>query len=83
MAAGVQADGVAKAVGIWDVTNGRLLQALKSHRGVVQSVAISPDGKTLASSDTDGEIRLWDMQFSKALQMPIKNSAFSAQIVTA
>jgi WD40 repeat protein len=72
VASGVQADGVAKAVGLWDVANGRLLQVLKGHQFVVQSVALSPDGKTLASSDDGGTIRLWDVSGLKRLERPIK-----------
>jgi WD40 repeat protein len=34
---------------------------LTGHEGFVNSVAFSPDGKTLASSSRDGAIKLWDV----------------------
>jgi WD domain, G-beta repeat len=38
---------------------------LQGHNGRVLVAAISPDGKTLASGDEDGTLRLWDLETSK------------------
>ena len=45
---------------VWDAHTGEHLKTLTGHTGGVSSVTFSPDGKTLASSRTDGTILLWD-----------------------
>ena len=37
---------------------------LQTHTDTVQSVAISPDGKTIASASDDGTIKLWELEGS-------------------
>jgi WD40 repeat protein len=41
--------------------NQRLETVLHGHENVVQTVAFSPDGSSLASGDIDGMVRLWDV----------------------
>jgi WD40 repeat protein len=47
---------------IWDARDGRLLATLpgRSNRGV--EIAISSDGRTLATAGQDGLLKLWDIR---------------------
>ena len=40
---------------------------MEGHHDWVYSLAISPDGKTLASGAWDGELRLWNVEDGKSL----------------
>jgi RNA polymerase sigma factor (sigma-70 family) len=46
-------------VRIWDVQTGMLSETLEGHTGEIYSIAVSPDGKSLASVSQDETLRLW------------------------
>lgn len=76
------AGGTDYLVKLWDVATGRELNTLAGHTDAVTSVAISPDGKTVASGSWDGTVRLWDSATGKALrtataQASVNGVAFS------
>ena len=59
-----------KTIKLWDVNcrkDCKPLTTLTGHGNGVQSVAFSPDGRTLASAGADGLIKLWEMRSSKEL----------------
>ena len=45
------------------------LEVLRGHSGTVLCFACSPDGRTLASGDDQGEIRLWDLETCRCLRV--------------
>ncbi len=57
--------GADEMVRIWDVASGKA-RILKGHDGAVLTVAMSPDGKTVASASSDNDvIKLWDVATSR------------------
>jgi WD40 repeat protein len=57
--------GLAGMLWVWDVAKGRKLVSFKGHQGRVQAIAISPDGKTVASGDRSGEIKVFEAATGK------------------
>ena len=65
------ASGVAGLYGevqIWNVADGKPVATLRGHRDMVYAVAISTDGKLIASAGYDREIVLWDLATGKEIR---------------
>jgi WD40 repeat protein len=56
---------------LWDVAAHRPIGRLAGQSGPVNSVAFSPDGKTLASGSTDGTVLLWDVATHQPIGAPL------------
>jgi RNA polymerase sigma factor (sigma-70 family) len=62
-----------RTVCVWDAATGRLLYSLPGHYEENRALALSPDGKTLATGDA-ASIRFWDLASGKKvrqLQAPL------------
>jgi hypothetical protein len=50
------------SIQLWDSAEGKQFATLTGHMGFITAVALSPDGKTLATGATDTTILLWNVQ---------------------
>src|SRR5262245_42431183 len=53
---------------LWDPGSGKELRRLEGHRGVIRSLAFSPNGKFLVSAGDDKQIRLWAVSTGQDVQ---------------
>jgi len=47
-------------VKLWDVKTGKAIKTFKGHKSAIHAMALSPDGKYIASGSSDNTILLWD-----------------------
>lgn len=50
---------------LWDLISGRPVRSFRGHPARLSSLAISSDGKQLATADTNGAVKLWDVLTGK------------------
>lgn len=71
-------DGV---VGIYEYKSGQKVQLLRGHLDWVVHTEFSPNGRLLATSSSDGSMRVWDMKGFKLLTTFEQQSTIGAPIV--
>lgn len=56
-----------RTIQLWDLETGKLLRSIAGHTERVTALAISPNGKMLASSSLDATVKLWNLNNGKLL----------------
>ena len=56
------AAGADRTIRVVALPDGKVLQTLSGHDDWIYTLALSPDGKTLASGSWDGQVRLWEAE---------------------
>jgi len=80
---GKRAVSAGKDVYVWDVETGKLVKTLEPIGKDALSVALSPDGRRIASGASDGRVYLWDLESGALLTTladgkgPVEAVAFS------
>ncbi len=54
-------------VRVWDVATGKVVTTYRGHKKVVTDLAVTPDGKRVATFGRDGTVRLWEAETGKEL----------------
>ena len=57
--------GLSGEVRQWNVADGNLTRLIEGHKDSIYSIALSPDGKTLATGSYDQKIKLWSVETGK------------------
>ncbi len=74
------AGGSGKIVRLWRKETGELLRTFEGHSSWVLSVAISPDGNTLASASADSTIKLWNLKTGQLHRTLTKHSSWVSAV---
>ncbi len=54
---------------IWGMRGPRGLQVFKAHRGILRTLATTPDGKLAVTGGEDGKARLWELPAATCVQV--------------
>ena len=52
----------------WDIESRARVHTRWAHQGPIQSIAVSPDGRSLASCGDDGAIKIWELESGEHLR---------------
>jgi WD40 repeat protein len=55
-------------VRLWEASSGRRLATLEGHTGAVRGLALTADGRLVASGSFDGTVKLWEARSGALLR---------------
>jgi WD40 repeat protein len=64
----------------WDLISGTKIAVLEGHRKPLATLSLSADGKTLASGDVGGTVKIWDISKMKAIRTMPKQSSWMRSV---
>jgi WD40 repeat protein len=73
---------VDEMVRLWEAASGQLLATLDGHTGPVYGVAVSADGRLLATGSVDGTIRLWNPSSGACLRILRRDRCYERLDIT-
>ena len=70
-----------RTVRVWDAASGTLMRTLRGHPGVVNAIAVSPDGLLAASSGfNDVAVRLWRLADGRGTELAARSNALRGSL---
>jgi rRNA maturation protein Nop10 len=58
---------------LWDIRIGECVRTLEGHTGGIWYLAVSPDGRLLASASLDGTVRIWELATGRLKLPPFRH----------
>ena len=53
---------------LWSTATGKEIQTLRGHKTAISCVAFSPDGRSLVSASSNGNLKIWDLETGRIVQ---------------
>ena len=66
---------------IWDITQNRMRAMFKRHGDEVNSIAFSPDGRSLVSGSDDYSVCIWNIRDGSSKELPMAAGAIVVSVV--
>ncbi|MFL9455235.1 MULTISPECIES: WD40 domain-containing protein [Nostocales] len=67
---------------IWDISQGKCIKVIQGHNAWIWSVALSADGKILASGSQDETIKLWDTNTYENIKNLVPEKPYEGMNIT-
>lgn len=65
---------------LWRIADGEVLATAEEHEAKIAALALSPDGKTVATASYDNSVRFWDVSFMNGTATPVTPAVAAATV---